>query len=96
MKRKMLVISCDNIVIVFTALTSIIYIGIYDIEILILTGNGLGGKRETPPPERKKATEVFIMTTKTKVAIVLGTAALAAAAYGGYRYWRAHSKARTS
>ena len=36
------------------------------------------------------------MTTKTKVAIVLGTAALAAAAYGGYRFWRARSKARTS
>lgn len=29
------------------------------------------------------------MSTKKKFAIVLGTAALAAAAYGGYRYWKA-------
>ena len=36
------------------------------------------------------------MTTKTKVAIVLGTAALAAAAYGSYRFWKARSKAKVS
>ena len=34
------------------------------------------------------------MSTKAKIGMVLGAAALAAAAYGGYRYWRARSKAR--
>ena len=34
------------------------------------------------------------MTTKTKIAIVLGTAALAAAAYGGYRVWKRRALAQ--
>lgn len=36
------------------------------------------------------------MTAKTKIAIVLGTAALAAAAYGGYRVWKGRARARAS
>ena len=28
------------------------------------------------------------MSTKAKIGIALGAAALAAAAYGGYRYWK--------
>ena len=34
------------------------------------------------------------MTTKAKIGIALGTAALALAAYGGYRYWRRRRHAR--
>ena len=36
------------------------------------------------------------MTTKTKIAIVLGTAALAAATYGGYRVWKKRALAQAS
>ena len=37
------------------------------------------------------------MSTKAKVAIALGTAALAAAAaYGGYRYWKHRKMLRAS
>ena len=34
------------------------------------------------------------MTTKAKIGIALGTAALALAAYGGYRYWKHRRRAR--
>ena len=34
------------------------------------------------------------MTTKAKLGIALGTAALALAAYGGIRYWRHRKRAR--
>ena len=34
------------------------------------------------------------MSTKAKIGIVLGTAALALAAYGGYRYWKRQRQAR--
>ena len=34
------------------------------------------------------------MSTKSKIAIVLGTAALAAAAYGGYRVWKGRARAK--
>ncbi len=34
------------------------------------------------------------MTTKAKIAIVLGTAAVAVAAYGGYRVWKNRARAR--
>ena len=34
------------------------------------------------------------MSTKAKLGIALGTAALALAAYGGYRYWRRRRHAR--
>ena len=34
------------------------------------------------------------MSTKTKWGIALGTAALALAAYGGYRYWKRRRQAR--
>ena len=39
-------------------------------------------------PEWTTAKEVGTMSTKAKLGIVLGTAALALAAYGGYRYWK--------
>ena len=34
------------------------------------------------------------MSTKARVGIVLGTAALALAAYGGYRYWKRRRSGR--
>lgn len=34
------------------------------------------------------------MSTKAKVGIVLGTAALALAAYSGYRYWKRRASSR--
>ena len=34
------------------------------------------------------------MTTKAKLGIALGTAALALAAYGGFRYWQHRKRAR--
>ena len=34
------------------------------------------------------------MTTKTKIGIAIGAAALALAAYGGYRYWKHRRVAR--
>ena len=38
--------------------------------------------------------EVRTMSTKAKIGIALGTAALALAAYGGYRYWKRRRQAR--
>ena len=79
--------------IVFTGLTSIIIIDINDIEVLILK-ELTGGEKESIR-RREKSLEVGTMTTKAKVAIALGTAALAAAAaYGGYRYWKHRKLAR--
>ena len=34
------------------------------------------------------------MSTKAKLGFALGTAALALAAYGGYRYWKHRRRAR--
>ena len=34
------------------------------------------------------------MSTKAKIGMVLGAAALAAAAYGGYRFWKSRKRAR--
>ncbi len=34
------------------------------------------------------------MSTKVKIGMALGAVALAAAAYGGYRYWKARSRAK--
>lgn len=76
---------------VFTCLTNITYIGIKDVDRLDI--------RERPDflkensAGRINSMEVGTMSTKAKIAIAVGAAAVAFAAYKGYRYWR---KTRTA
>jgi len=55
---------------------------------------GITGGSFPGPSGRNNAKEVGTMSTKAKVGIVLGTAALALAAYSGYRYWKRRASSR--